>query len=93
MHFPHLCKDKKPSNDPISLRVLDTPQSNHNAEVCQTSNSQDSLQKLMEEIKLLLQELEDKIKNLTKEPDPIVRKAICSVKYTLTATLAFTHGV
>ena len=42
----------------------------------------------MEEIILLLQELNDKIKNIAKELDLAVMKAIHSAKHTLTAMIA-----
>ena len=50
------------------------------------------MQKLMEDINLLSQELNDKINKLTGEPDPVVIEAVHSVKHTLTAALASTRG-
>ena len=50
------------------------------------------MQKLMEDINSLSQELNDKINKLTGEPNPVVIEAVCSVKYTLTAALASTRG-
>ena len=50
------------------------------------------MQKLMEDINSLSQELNDKINKLTGEPDPVVIEAVHSVKHTLTAALASTWG-
>ena len=46
----------------------------------------------MEDLKLLSQELVDKIKDIADEPDPVVMEAVCSVKHTLTAAIASTRG-
>ena len=91
MHFPHLCT-QKPFKDPVLLREPNTPKCVHNSKVSWTSNLQEGLQKLMEEIELLSQQLNDKIKRLTEEPEPAISEAICSVKHTLTAALASTQG-
>ena len=50
------------------------------------------MQKLMEDINLLSQELNDKINKLTGEPNPVVIEAVRLVKHTLTAALASTQG-
>ena len=47
---------------------------------------------LMEDIRSLSQEIDNKIKKITEELDLTVMKAICLVKYTLTATLASIQG-
>jgi len=46
----------------------------------------------MKDIKSLSQELDDKIKDITDEPDPVVMEAVRSVKHTLTAAIASTQG-
>ena len=89
VHFPHLCTQEKPA-DPVLLRTQNTPKRVQNPEVSQTSNSPESVQKLMENIDSLYQELSNKIKKLTEEPDPAVRKAIRSVKHAMTTALAST---
>jgi hypothetical protein len=89
VHFPHLCTQEKPSRDPVFWGAPDPPKRVPDPEVCRTSSPQRSLQTLMEEIKSLSQELNDKIKNMT-EPDLAVMEAICSVKHTLTAAVAST---
>ena len=91
VHFPHLCT-QKPSKDPVLLREPNIPKHVHNSEVSWISNSQGGLQKLMEEIESLLQQLNDKIKKLTEEPDLAISEAVRSVKHTLTAALASTQG-
>ena len=92
VHFPHLCRQDKSSRDLILPEVPSPPKHVSYPEVPRTSGRQGGLQMLMEDIRSLSQELDDKIKKITKEPDPAVMEAIRSVKYTLTAALASIQG-
>ena len=92
VHFPYLCTQDKSPRDPIFWVASKSPEHVHNPEVCWASSTQGSLQKLMEDINLLSQELNDKIKNLAWELDLIVIKAIHLIKHTLTAVHASTWG-
>jgi hypothetical protein len=94
VHFPHLCtQESSPPSDPDFGGAFDTPEHVPTPEVCQTSSPQESIQKLMQDIKLLSQQLDDKISGLTDESAPAVMQAFCSVKYSLTAAIAATQGL
>jgi hypothetical protein len=58
VHFPHLCTKGKPA-DPVLLEAQKALECAHNPQVSRTSNLQESLQKLMEEVNSLSQELND----------------------------------
>ena len=88
VHFPHLCRQDRSSGDPILREVPSPPKRVDYPEVPRTSSRQGALQMLMEDIRSLSQELNDKIKKITEEPDPTVMEAVCSVKYNLTAAIA-----
>ena len=92
VHFPHLCTQDKSPRGPVFWAAPKTPEHVHNPKVSRASSTQGSVQKLMEDINSLSQELNDKINKLTGEPDPVVIEAVRSVKHTLTAALAFTWG-
>ena len=92
VHFPHLCTQDKSPRDPVFWAAPKSPECVHNPKVFWASSTQGSLQKLMEDINSLSQELNDKIKNLAREPDPVVIEAIHLVKHTLTAAHASTWG-
>ena len=93
VHFPHLCKQESgPPSDPDFGGLLDQPECVPTPEVRRTSSPQESLQKLMQDIKLLSHQLDDKISDLTDESAPAVMEAIRSVKYSLTAAIASTQG-
>jgi len=64
----------------------------YNPNIGQTPSPQESLQKLIEDIKSLSQELVDKIKDITDKPHPVVIEAVHLVKHTLTAAIASTQG-
>ena len=92
VHLPHLCP--KESSPPIDLKIggtSDPPQCAPISEIRRTSSPQESLQKLLQEIKLLSQQLDDKIVDLSDELAPAVMQAARSVKYSLTAAIASTQ--
>ena len=93
VHFPHLCKqESSPLQDTEFAGLLDLPERVHTPEVRRTSSPQESLQKLMQDIKQLSHQLDDKISDLTDESAPAVMEAVRSVKYSLTAAIASTQG-
>lgn len=92
VHFPSCKRESSPSIDLKSLGLLDPQQRIPTPEVRRTSSPQESLQKLMQDIKLLSQQLDDKIGGLTDESAPAVIQAVRSVKYSLTAAIASTQG-
>ena len=94
VHFPHLCP--KESSPPINLEISGTsgpPQSAPIADNRRISSPQESVQTLLQEIKLLSQQLDDKIGGLADDPNPDVMKAIRSAKHSLTAAIASTQGL
>ena len=93
VHFPHLCKQESsfPSDTELG-GLLYPPKRVLTPEVGRTSSPQESLQKLMQDIKSLSHQLDDKISDLTDESAPAVMEAIHSVKYSLTAAIASTQG-
>ena len=93
VYFPHLCKQESgPPSDPEFGGLLDQPERVPTPEVRWTSSPQESLQKLMQDIKSLSHQLDDKISDLTDESAPAVMEAIHSVKYSLMAAIASTQG-
>ena len=93
VHFPHLCT--KESSPPMDLKFVVTSAPSRrvsNSEISRTSSPQESLQKLRQEIKLLSEQLDDKITGLTEESAPAVMQAVQSVKYSLTAAIASAQG-
>ena len=91
VHFPHLYKLEKPSRDPILWEAPDLPKHVHDPNAFWASSPPVSLDKLMEDIRSLSQELDDKI-NVAEDLDSAVMEALRSVRHTLTAALAVTRG-
>ena len=94
VHFPHLCP--KESRPPIDLKIggtLDPPQGAPITEIRRTSSPQESVQTLLQEIKLLSQQLDDKIGGLADDPGPDVVRAIQLAKHSLIVAIASTQGL
>ena len=93
VHFPHLCK--KESSPPIDFGLLGEsgmPYRVPTPEIHRTPSPQEGVQKLMQDIKLLSKQLNDKIEGLTDESAAAVIQAVRSVKHSLAAAIASTQG-
>ena len=89
-YFPHLCTEPSPPKDPGLRHASNASQRVPNPDVRRSLSSRENLQRLLQEIKSLSQELNDKIQD--DVTDAAVMEAVRSVKYSLTAALASTQG-